>query len=110
MALALQQESGSTVLVPDLRGHGANRPHGDIVYNGQLDDDMEDFVQTVKPAYPAKKWTLLGFSSGGGFALRIAGDPQGSEFDRYLLLSPFLRYNAPTARQDAAKDPDKIEG
>jgi non-heme chloroperoxidase len=109
MALALEQGSGSngsnglTVLVPDVRGHGANWPHGDIAYVGQLDDDMEDFMQAMRPAYPGKKWTLLGFSSGGGFALRISGDPQGKEFDRYILLSPFLRYNAPTARQDAAK-------
>jgi non-heme chloroperoxidase len=103
MALALAEEAGATILVPDLRGHGANRPHGDIAYVGQLDDDMEDFVGAMRPAYPGKKWTLLGFSSGAGFALRIAGDPQGTEFDRYLLLSPFLRYDAPTARQDAAK-------
>ena len=105
MALALA-ESGSTVLVPDLRGHGANRPHGDVAYVGQLDDDMEDFMQAMRPAYPGKKWTLLGFSSGAGFALRIGGEPQGKEFDRYILLSPFLRYNAPTARQDAAKPND----
>jgi alpha-beta hydrolase superfamily lysophospholipase len=103
LALALQQQTGSTVLVPDLRGHGANRPHGDIAYVGQLDDDMEDFMRVIKPAYPGRKWTLLGFSSGAGFALRIAAEPQGREFDRYILLSPFLRYNAPTARQDAAK-------
>ena len=107
MAVALQKESGSTVLVPDLRGHGANRPHGDVAYLGQLDDDMADFMQAVKPAYPGRKWTLLGFSSGAGFALRISGDPQGNEFDRYILLSPFLRYNAPTARQDAAKPNDE---
>jgi non-heme chloroperoxidase len=106
MALALEEESGSTVLVPDVRGHGANRPHGDVAYVGQLDDDMEDFIQAMRPAYPGKKWTLLGFSSGAGFALRISGDPQGKEFDRYILLSPFLRYNAPTARQDAAKTND----
>jgi non-heme chloroperoxidase len=105
MALALE-ESGSTVLVPDVRGHGANRPHGDVAYVGQLDDDMEDFIQAMKPAYPGKKWTLLGFSSGAGFALRISGEPQGKEFDQYILLSPFLRYNAPTARQDTAKPKD----
>lgn len=106
MAIELQQESGSTILVPDLRGHGANRPHGDVAYVGQLDDDMEDFVQAVKPVFPGKKWTLLGFSSGAGFALRISGGSQGKEFDRYILLSPFLRYDAPTARQDAAKPKD----
>ncbi len=106
MALALAQESQATVLVPDLRGHGANRPHGDVAYLGQLDDDMEDFIHATKPSSPGKKWTLLGFSSGAGFALRISGEPQAKEFDRYILLSPFLRYNAPTARQDAAKPDD----
>jgi non-heme chloroperoxidase len=35
-------------------------------------------------------------------------NPQGKEFDRYILLSPFLRYNAPTARQDAAKSNDDV--
>jgi alpha-beta hydrolase superfamily lysophospholipase len=108
MALALVEGSGLTVLVPDLRGHGANRPHGDVAYVGQLDDDMEDFMQAMRPAYPGKKWTLLAFSSGAGFALRISGEPQGKEFDRYILLSPFLRYNAPTARQDAAKSNDDV--
>jgi non-heme chloroperoxidase len=108
MALALEQGSGAAVLVPDVRGHGANRPHGDVAYVGQLDDDMEDFMQAMRLAYPGKKWTLLGFSSGAGFALRISGDPQGKEFDRYILLSPFLRYNAPTARQDVAKSNDDV--
>jgi hypothetical protein len=73
---------------------------------GQLDDEMEDFIQVMRPTYPSKKWTLLGFSSGAGFALRISGDPQGKEFDRFILLSPFLRYNALTPRQDAAKTND----
>ncbi len=108
MATELLRESGSTVLVPDVRGHGANRPHGDVAYTGQLDDDMEDFMQAMKPAYPGRKWTLLGFSSGAGFALRISGEPQAKEFDRYILLSPFLRYNAPTARQDATKPNDDV--
>ena len=97
MAKALQ-DAGSAVYVPDLRGHGANQPHGDVAYIGQLDDDMADFLKVVKPRQPNAKWALLGFSSGGGFALRIAGSPLGQSFDRYVLLSPFLRYDAPTVR------------
>jgi non-heme chloroperoxidase len=97
MAEALLQ-TGVTVYVPDLRGHGANYPHGDIAYLGQLDDDMADFMTAVHPQYKNAKWTLVGFSSGGGFALRIAGRDPGSEFDRFVFLSPYLRYNAPTVR------------
>jgi non-heme chloroperoxidase len=52
VAVALQEESGSTVLVPDVRGHGANRPHGGVAYVGQFDDDMEDFIQAMRPAKP----------------------------------------------------------
>jgi non-heme chloroperoxidase len=101
MAEALLQR-GVTVYVPDLRGHGANYPHGDISYLGQLDDDMADFMKAIHPQYKNARWTLVGFSSGGGFALRIAGsDPQGdlaNSFDRFIFLSPYLRYNAPTVR------------
>jgi pimeloyl-ACP methyl ester carboxylesterase len=100
MAQALQA-SGVVVYVPDLRGHGANYPHGDVVYTGQLDDDMTDFLHVVQPSHPEAKWTLIGFSSGGGFALRIAAEPIGRCFDRYILLSPFLRYDAATVRRSA---------
>jgi non-heme chloroperoxidase len=97
MAKAIQV-AGITVYVPDLRGHGDNRPHGDIGYVGQLDDDMTDFLKVVQPHHPGAKWTLVGFSSGGGFALRIAAEPLGHSFDRYVLLSPFPVYTAPTVR------------
>jgi pimeloyl-ACP methyl ester carboxylesterase len=101
MAEALVQR-GVTVYVPDLRGHGANYPHGDISYIGQLDDDMADFMNAVHPQYQSAKWSLVGFSSGGGFALRVAGSEPGGEpanwFDRFVFISPFLRYNAPTVR------------
>lgn len=100
MAQALQT-SGVAVYVPDLRGHGANYPHGDVAYIGQLDDDMADFLNVVQPKHPDARWTLIGFSSGGGFALRIAAEPIGRRFDRYILLSPFLRYDAPTVRRSA---------
>ncbi len=41
---------------------------------------------------------LIGFSSGGGFVLRVAGGHLGSRFSRYILLAPFLRYDAPNTR------------
>lgn len=102
MAMAFQN-SNVTVYVPDLRGHGANYPHGDVSYIGQLDDDLADFVRTMRSKTAYSRWTIVGFSSGGGFALRVAGSRQGGEFDRYLLLSPFLKYNAPTERPETPR-------
>ena len=99
LALALQRE-GITALVPDLRGHGANRPHGDVAYVGQLDDDLADFITREKPEFLNSHWTILGFSSGAAFALRFAADaPAGTLADRYILVSPYLRYDAPSVRQ-----------
>ena len=99
LALALQR-AGITALVPDLRGHGANRPHGDITYVGQLDDDLADLITNKKPEFSKSTWTILGFSSGAAFALRFAAEsPTGQLVDRYVLVSPYLRYDAPSVRK-----------
>jgi non-heme chloroperoxidase len=93
------QGAGVAVYVPDIRGHGADRPHGDIAYVGQLEDDLADFMRTVRPSHGSAQWTLVGFSSGGGFALRVAAErPLGQSFDRYILLSPYLNHHAPSLR------------
>jgi pimeloyl-ACP methyl ester carboxylesterase len=90
------QGQGMAVYVPDMRGHGDSGSKGDIAYVGQLEDDLEDFVNQVLKG--KRDATLVGFSAGGGFALRFAGSSRQNLFANYLLLAPFLRYDAPTTR------------
>jgi alpha-beta hydrolase superfamily lysophospholipase len=91
--------AGYAAYTLDVRGHGDDADvRGDIAYIGQLEDDLEDFIKAVKPTTPT---TLVGFSSGGGFALRVAGSKRQRLFSNYLLLSPFISQDAPTYRSDS---------
>src|SRR3984885_1802299 len=117
IAIAVHGSSGSSVAVhaladalagrgvetyaPDMRGHGGSGTRGDIVYLGQLEDDLSDFVGEIRKVHPAAPLTLLGHSSGGGFALRIAGSPIQNLFVRTVLIAPYLGYDAPSSRPDA---------
>ena len=92
---------GVETYAPDMRGHGASGTRGDIVYLGQLEDDLSDFVGEIRKTHPAAPLTLLGHSSGGGFALRIAASPIQNLFTRTVLLAPYLGYDAPSSRQNA---------
>lgn len=85
----------------DLRGHGVSGTRGDIGYLGQLEDDLADFVAVVRKAQPAAPITLVGHSSGGGFALRVASSPIADLFERTVLLAPYLGYDAPTTRPNS---------
>ncbi len=96
-AKALSQE-GMLVYAPDIRGHGETGRRGDIDYAGQLDGDLEDFVTAVQSRHPGKRAVLLGFSSGGGFALHAAASRFGGLFERVVLLSPMLGPEAPTVK------------
>jgi alpha-beta hydrolase superfamily lysophospholipase len=80
----------------DIRGHGTSGTRGDIGYIGQLEDDLEDFVAVVRNSAPTVPLTLIGHSAGGGFALRVAGSPSQNQFARFVLLAPYLGYDAPT--------------
>jgi|tagenome__1003787_1003787.scaffolds.fasta_scaffold20905723_4 pimeloyl-ACP methyl ester carboxylesterase len=94
---------GVETYAPDIRGHGASGTRGDIVYLGQLEDDLSDLIAEIRKTSPGASLTLIGFSSGGGFALRVAGSPIQKLFERTVLLAPYLGYDAPSTRgQDAA--------
>ena len=97
MAQAFAADGYATYAL-DMRGHGASGDKGQIAYIGQLEDDVEDFLAGVSVAQPR---TLLGFSSGAGFVLRVAGSVRQAEFNHYLLISPFLSHTAPTYRPNS---------
>lgn len=97
LAKALR-DAGFAVYVPDIRGHGATGRRGDLDYRGQLDDDLASLTAAVRERHPGVRPVLLGFSSGGGFALHIAGSPLGEAYERVVLLSPMLGVGAPTVR------------
>jgi alpha-beta hydrolase superfamily lysophospholipase len=92
---------GVETYAPDIRGHGASGTRGDIVYIGQLEDDLSDFVGEIRKSSPTAPLTLIGHSSGGGFALRVAGSSIQNLFVRTVLLAPYLGYDAPSSRQNA---------
>jgi alpha-beta hydrolase superfamily lysophospholipase len=85
----------------DIRGHGGSGTRGDIRYLGQLEDDLADLVGEIRKVHPAAPLTLIGHSSGGGFALRVAGSPIQNLFAHTVLLAPYLGYDAPSTRPDA---------
>jgi non-heme chloroperoxidase len=88
-------KSGFSAYALDVRGHGASGPKGTIKYVGQLEDDLGAFIQAVSLKKPS---TLVGFSSGGGFALRFAASDRQALFQSYLFMSPFIHQIAPNAR------------
>jgi alpha-beta hydrolase superfamily lysophospholipase len=96
LSLALAARGVQTYAV-DIRGHGASGNRGDIAYLGQLEDDMADLVTEIRKTNPTAPLTLIGHSSGGGFALRVAGSPIQNLFTRTVLLAPYLGYDAPSS-------------
>jgi non-heme chloroperoxidase len=99
LAKALR-DAGASVYVPVLRGHGNFGRSGDIDYIGQLEDDLADFVAVVRPLHPGASLSLIGFSSGGGFVLRVIATPEEKLFDRFIMISPALPPGSPTIRPD----------
>jgi non-heme chloroperoxidase len=101
LAQALQA-AGATVYAISLRGHGGSGTiNGDVSYMGQLDDDLADLVKGLGLDKPGLHRTLIGFSSGGGFVLRIAGGKQAGLFNDYLAISPYIGQDAPTNKPNS---------
>jgi len=101
LAQALQT-AGASVWAVDLRGHGGSGAvRGDVGHIGQLDEDLHDLLKATGLGDPKIHRTLMGFSSGGGFVLRVASGPDATLFDRYLALAPYVAHDSPTVRPKA---------
>ncbi|MFT5001177.1 MAG: pimeloyl-ACP methyl ester carboxylesterase [Planctomycetota bacterium] len=88
------------VIAPDLRGHGKTpERRGDVDYIGQLEDDIADLIAQYRQ--DGQKVVLAGHSSGGGLVVRFAGGEHGDVIDAAVLMAPFLKYNAPTTRENS---------
>lgn len=99
LASYLAENNIANVYTPDFRGHGPNASErGDVAYIGQLEDDISDLVEFVSQRETGSV-VLGGHSSGGGTAIRYAGGDQASSVDGYLLLAPYIHYQAPTAAE-----------
>jgi alpha-beta hydrolase superfamily lysophospholipase len=102
LAEFISSEGLAQVYTPDLRGHGvAPERRGDVDYIGQLEDDLADFIAVIRRDNPNALLIVGGHSSGGGLAIRFAGGKYGNQADAYLLLSPYLAYDAPTVRPNS---------
>jgi len=102
IANAIANENIATVITPDMRGHGRNKEkRGDIDFIGQLENDIEDFIQFSKKKFNANKVILAGHSSGGGFVLRFIGNKRNSKVDKAILIAPYLGYKAPTVKPNS---------
>lgn len=93
--LAIRLSDAATVVVPDLRGHGATpERRGDIDHLGQIEEDIADLVLNLLRADQGV--VIAGHSSGAGTAIRFCGGRYGRLADAAVLLSPYLHHTAPT--------------
>ena len=99
LAEFISSEGQAQVYTPDLRGHGPTpERRGDVDYIGQFEDDLADLITMIRKDNPNAMLIVGGHSSGGGLAIHFAGSRYGQQADAYLLLTPYLKYNAPTIR------------
>lgn len=103
LAEFISSEGLAQVYTPDLWGHGSTpERRGDVDYIGQLEDDLADLIAMIRKDHPKAMLIVGGHSSGGGLAIRFAGSKYRQQADAYMLLSPYLQYNAPTIRPKSA--------
>jgi len=102
LASNIAKSGTADVITPDLRGHGIDpQTRGDVSYIGQFEEDLADLFAELKITSSDKKLYLGGHSSGGGLVVRFAGGQYGKQAAGFILLAPYLKYNAPTTRANS---------
>jgi len=102
LAEFISSEGLAQVYTPDLRGHGSTpERRGDVDYIDQLEDDLADLIAYIRRDHPNAMLIIGGHSSGSGLVIRFAGSQYGQQADAFMLLSPYLKYNAPTMRPNS---------
>ncbi|MEZ4833706.1 MAG: alpha/beta fold hydrolase [Caldilineaceae bacterium] len=76
-----------------------------VDYVGQYEDDLADVLAAIRQDNPEHELIVLGYSMGGAVVLRHAAQ-HNETVDGYVLVSPNLGPEAPTARTDAPVDAD----
>lgn len=102
LAKEVANDAETAVVVPDLRGHGPNPiRRGDVDYVGQYEADLIDLIDAVAPPRQDLSVVLGGHSSGGGLVVRFAGGAYRDAVDGFILIAPYLKYDAPTTRANS---------
>jgi len=78
---------------------GLPEKRGDIDYVDQLEDNLADLAKAYDNG---RGLIVLGHSSGGGLVIRAANGALKGQLSKAILLAPYLKHNAPTARADSA--------
>lgn len=99
VARELADANVANVATPDLRGHGPNPPRrGDVDDEDQLERDLVDLIAHLAETWPVRETVVIGHSSGGGLAVRLAGGDERGHVAGYALLAPYLSHDAPSTR------------
>ncbi len=85
-------ERGFDVFRLNLRDHGGSHHLNRSIFHSCRLAEVRDAVCRLAEQYPDHRRSLVGFSLGGNFALRIAASlpPGGGELSRILAVSPVL--------------------
>ena len=84
--------AGFDTLRLNLRDHGDSHHLNEELFHSCRIDEVVGAFQWVGRNYPQHKMSIVGFSLGGNFALRVAhrAQPAGIELDRIVAVCPVL--------------------